>query len=332
MTHTDALRAAAPVYQDELLNEMLERRIAVADDEHLHAAVRWNTEDHLLEQALLVLRAHCDSLEREHHHAHRRAEHDPSFGDPECTRTTARCALAAMRLRQHLVQELAWAREDVAEAEQLQHNLRSGHVAKRVERYRRHPHSTPELDAVAELLRHQAESAAQVEVLLTEDRDRLHALAFEEQQARVFLASPASTSLSQIRAMSDRQFELLVSGLMARDGLDVSQWHGGSRDGGIDVIATTPRGDKLVVQCKHTTKEAPARIAAVRELNGIAGPVHHADIAILITNSTFTKPAEKFAKQQKIILLSWWVLVRWATWGESLLDILELEETGGLAA
>ncbi|MFI6471269.1 restriction endonuclease [Streptomyces sp. NPDC050516] len=79
VTHTDALRAPAPVYKNELLNEMLERRIAVADDEHLHAAVRWNTEDHLLEQALLVLRAHCDSLEREHRHAHRRAEHEPYF-------------------------------------------------------------------------------------------------------------------------------------------------------------------------------------------------------------------------------------------------------------
>ncbi|MFI6471267.1 restriction endonuclease [Streptomyces sp. NPDC050516] len=97
-------------------------------------------------------------------------------------------------------------------------------------------------------------------------------------------------------------------------------------------MATTPGGDKLAVQCKHTTKETPVGIEAVRELNGIAGPVHHADIAILITNSTFSKPAAKFAQQQNIILLSWWVLVRWATWGESLLDILELEKAAGLAA
>ncbi|MER5302858.1 restriction endonuclease [Streptomyces lasiicapitis] len=332
MTHADALRAAAPVYQDELLNEMLERRIAVADDEHLHAAVRWNNEDHLLEQALLVLRAHCDSLERERHHAHRRAEHDPFVNDPECTRTTARCARAALRLRQLLVQELAWAREDVTEAEQLQQKLQSVHVAKRVERYRRHPRSTPELDAVAELLHHQAESAARVGVLLAEDRDRLHALAFEEQQAQVFLASPASTNLSQIRAMSPHQFERLISDLVARDKLDVNQWHGGPHDGGVDVIATTPGGDKLAIQCKHTTKETPVGIRAVRELNGIAGPVHHADIAILITNSTFSKPAAKFAQQQDIILLSWRALVRWATWGESLLDILELEEAAGPAA
>ncbi|MEV5950613.1 restriction endonuclease [Streptomyces sp. NPDC051993] len=332
MTHTDSLRAAAPVYKDELLNEMLERRISVADDEHLHAAVRWKTEDHLLEQVLLFLRAHCDSLEREHDHAHRRADHAPCVNDPECTRTTARCARTAARLRQLLIQELAWAREDVMEAEQLLQTLRSVHVAKRVERYRRHPRSTPELDEAAALLRDQADSAARVAALLAEDRDQLHALAFEEERAQVFLASPASTNLSRIRAMSPRQFERLISDLVARDGLDVRQRHGGPHDGGVDVVATTPGGDKLAIQCKHTTKDTPVGIAAVRELNGIAGPVHHADIAILITNSTFSKPASKFAQQQDIILLSWSALVRWATWGESLLDILELDEAAVLAA
>ncbi|MFI6471268.1 hypothetical protein ACIBL5_13605 [Streptomyces sp. NPDC050516] len=152
--------------------------------------------------------------------------------DPECTRTTARCGRAAVRLRQLLVQELAWAREDVIEAEQLQQKLRSVHVAKRVEQYRRHPHSTPELDAVAELLRHQTESAAQVGALLAEDRDQLHALAFEEQQAQSFLASPASTSLSQICTMSPHQFERLISDLVAHDGLDVKQRHGGPHETG----------------------------------------------------------------------------------------------------
>ncbi|MGP9017698.1 restriction endonuclease [Streptomyces sp. BR1] len=132
--------------------------------------------------------------------------------------------------------------------------------------------------------------------------------------------------------MSPHQFERLISDLVAREGLDVNQRRGGPHDGGVDVIATTPGGDKLAVQCKHTTKETPVGISAVRELNGITGPVYHADIAILVTNSTFSKPSAKFAQQQNIILLSRWVLVRWATWGEPLLDILELEETAGLAA
>nr|WP_189964591.1 restriction endonuclease [Streptomyces violascens] len=73
-------------------------------------------------------------------------------------------------------------------------------------------------------------------------------------------------------------------------------------------------------------------MSAVRELMGIARPIHHADIAVLITNGTFSKHAEKLAWQHDIILLSWCVLVRWATWGESLLDILELDEANGLAA
>ncbi|GGU18080.1 hypothetical protein GCM10010289_44660 [Streptomyces violascens] len=246
MTRSDALRAAAPVYQDELLNEMLEQRIAAADDESLRAAVRWNTEDRLIESALRVLRAHRADLEREHDHADRRAKHDPSFDDPECTLTTGRCVLAALRLRKLLAQELDWARKDVAQGEQLQQELRSTHGVERVERYRQHPRSTPELDAAAKLLHHRAESASRVEALLTRDRELLHALAFEEQQAQVFLASPASTSLRQIQEMSHRPFERLISDLAARDGFAVNQRHGGPHDGGVDVIATTPGGSKAV--------------------------------------------------------------------------------------
>jgi restriction system protein len=331
VTHADALRTTTPLYQDELLNEMLERRIAAADEEALHAALRWDAEDRLLEHVLVGLRAHCHDLEREHTHAHHRAEHEPYFDDPAWTPTTGRCVLAAQRLERLLDQELGWAREDVAETVQLQQQLRS-HAANRVERYRQHPCSTPELDTAATLLRHHTESADRVQVLLAEDREQLHALAFEEQQAQLFMASPASTSLRQILEMSHRRFERLVSGLAARDGLDVERRHGGPHDGGADVIATTPAGDRLVFQCKHTTKAKPVGVPTIRELNGTAGPVHNADIAIVITNGTFSKHAEEFARQQDIILLSWWVLVRWATWGESLLDILELEEPGGLAA
>ncbi|WP_224059172.1 restriction endonuclease [Streptomyces kanamyceticus] len=78
--------------------------------------------------------------------------------------------------------------------------------------------------------------------------------------------------------MSSHQFERLISDLVARDGLDVAQGHGDPHDGGLDVIAITPGGDKPAIQCKHTAKETPVGIAAVRELNGIAGPVHHTDI------------------------------------------------------
>ncbi|MGW7074605.1 restriction endonuclease [Streptomyces sp. NPDC054866] len=331
MSHANALRAAAPLYQDELLNEMLERRIATAGEKDLHAALRWEAEDRLLGQVLLELRAHCHDLEREHTHAHRRTMHEPYFDDPSCTPTTSRCALAAQCLERLVGQELRWAQGDVAEATQLQQQLRSN-SAGRVNRYHQHPCSTPELDAAAQLLRHRAESADRVQVLLAEDREQLHSLALEEQRTLVFMASPASTSLQQILEMSHRQFERLVSSLALRDGLDVERHHGGPHDGGADVIATTPGGQRVVFQCKHTTTAKPVGVPTVRELNGTAGPVHNADIAIVITNGTFSKHAEQFARHQDIVLLSWWVLVRWATWGESLLDILELGETGELAA
>ncbi|MFI7337214.1 restriction endonuclease [Streptomyces sp. NPDC050085] len=330
MTDAHALRAAAPVYQDETLNEMLERRAADADDAVLEAAVRWATEDLLLAHVLLQLRAHCDDLKRKHTDAHRRATHEPGFDDPACTPTTVRCALAAQRLERLLDQELRWSREDVAHGEQLQQRLR-WLSTKPAERYRQYPCSTPELDAAAELLHHCSESSGRVQALLADDRECLHALAIEEQRARDFLASPASTQLPQIHAMSHRRFEHLVSALAARDGLDVERRHGGPHDGGVDVIATTPAGLRVVVQCKHTTTAKPVGVSAVRELMGI-GPVHNADISILITNSTFSKHAEGLARQQDIVLFSWWVLMRWATWGESLLDILDLDEVREPAA
>jgi hypothetical protein len=158
VTLADSLRTAAPLYQDEALNEMLEHRIAAVDEEALHAAVRWDAEHRLLEQVLLTLQAHCDVLDREHSHAHRRSEHEPYFDDSACTPTTAPCARAARSLKRLLNQELRWARKDVAEAARLQQQLRS-QAPRRAERYRQHPRSTPELDAASDLLHDLSESA-----------------------------------------------------------------------------------------------------------------------------------------------------------------------------
>jgi restriction system protein len=331
VTLADSLRTAAPLYQDATLNEMLEHQIAAADEESLHAAVRWDAEHRLLEQVLLTLQTHCDVLDREHSHTHRRAEHEPYFDDPACTPTTFLCARTARSLERLLNQELRWAREDIAEAARLQQQLRS-QAPRRVERYRQHPRSTPELDVASDLLHDLSESAGRVQALLAGDREQLHALALEEQQAQVFMDSPASTNLQQIEEMTHRRFEQLVSSLAARDGLDVERYHGGPYDEGADVIATSPAGHRMVFQCKHTQRAKTVGVPAIRELSGVAGPIHNADVAIVITNGTFTKPAEKFARKQNITTLSWWVLVRWATWGESLLDILDLEEPAGLAA
>jgi hypothetical protein len=84
--------------------------------------------------------------------------------------------------------------------------------------------------------------------------------------------------------MNHRRFELLLSGLAARDGRDVVRWHGGPDDGGF--IATTSARWSF---SKHTKRAKPVGVSDFHKLKGIAGPAHDTDVAILITNGTFSK-------------------------------------------
>ncbi|MFF0401285.1 restriction endonuclease [Streptomyces sp. NPDC005248] len=112
-----------------------------------------------------------------------------------------------------------------------------------------------------------------------------------------------------------RDFEHAVRDLMYRDGCTDAVQVGGAGDNGADVKATDPYGRRWVIQCKH--RRAGLAGAAVgtpdlQVLNGTGRPVHKGDVVVLVTNGRFSKPAQDFAKAQRLHLVDRATLATWA--------------------
>jgi len=113
--------------------------------------------------------------------------------------------------------------------------------------------------------------------------------------------------------MSGPDFEQLVARLLRRDG-----WHhvtvsGGAGDLGADVTAHHPGdGSLLVVQCKRYTDRAIGSPDLQRFL-GTVFHHHHADHALYVTTSSYSRPARALAAGGGVHLLDRQALATWMT-------------------
>lgn len=111
--------------------------------------------------------------------------------------------------------------------------------------------------------------------------------------------------------VSPDEFEQLVALLCERDGcLDV-RVVGGANDLGADVLAVTPDGLRLVIQCKQYREANRVGSQDLQRFGGTCFTVHDADIAAVITTSTFTEPAVAYAEQSGIRCLDHDMLFAW---------------------
>lgn len=124
-------------------------------------------------------------------------------------------------------------------------------------------------------------------------------------------------SLEQIDALSPAAFELAVRDLMIRDGI-ASRHVGHAGDQAADVIGRDGMGRAFVAQCKHTRTGSRVGVRVMYEVNGTAGPVHGADVAVVVTNGMFTRDAVAFAQTHGIKLIDRHRLRSWAAEGEGL--------------
>ncbi|WP_234352851.1 restriction endonuclease [Streptomyces sp. NRRL B-1140] len=111
-------------------------------------------------------------------------------------------------------------------------------------------------------------------------------------------------------ALSPTEFEYAVAELCRKDGCTRVQAIGGAGDLGADVVAYTPDGRKVVIQCKQYRGKV-----ASPDLQRFAGTVfniHHADVAVLVTTGTVTAPAARLAKASGIEIVHADRLDRWA--------------------
>ncbi|MEG8184331.1 restriction endonuclease [Nocardia terpenica] len=153
---------------------------------------------------------------------------------------------------------------------------------------------------------------------------RLNELRTTERSRRAYVESRQGWTDRDLKRCDAAGFEKLTADLLHRDGMTILRYGGGSRDQGADVIAVTPDGRRVVVQCK-LRQRGPIRPDVLYQVNGTARQVHNADIPVVVTNSTFSANATEFAADHAIYLIDDHAVRRWAIWGESFYDILQLE-------
>ncbi|MFD3680643.1 restriction endonuclease [Streptomyces sp. NPDC058613] len=106
-------------------------------------------------------------------------------------------------------------------------------------------------------------------------------------------------------------FEHTIAALCARDGCTPVEVVGGAGDLGADVIATTPDGLRIVVQCKHYSDTNRVGSQDLQRFGGTCFAVHDADVAIVVTTSSYTAPALEYADGLGIVCVDGEALAAW---------------------
>ncbi|MFF3726717.1 restriction endonuclease [Streptomyces erythrochromogenes] len=110
-------------------------------------------------------------------------------------------------------------------------------------------------------------------------------------------------------------FEHTVAALCARDGCTSVEVVGGAGDLGADVLATTADGRRVVLQCKHYAEDNRVGSQDLQRFGGTCFAVHGADVAVIVTTSSFTAPAAEYADACGIVRVDGEGLAAWTELG-----------------
>ncbi|MDQ0792959.1 restriction endonuclease [Streptomyces sp. B1I3] len=118
--------------------------------------------------------------------------------------------------------------------------------------------------------------------------------------------------------MDPYAFEEAIAGLCRRDGCTEVEVVGGAGDLGADVVATTPDRRRLVIQCKQYGPDNKVGSQDLQRFGGTCYAVHEAEVAVVVTTSTFTEPALEYAGQCGILCVDLESLSAWSEEGAPL--------------
>ncbi|MET8539493.1 restriction endonuclease [Kitasatospora sp. NPDC004799] len=142
-------------------------------------------------------------------------------------------------------------------------------------------------------------------------------------RARTARLAGLRLTLSNIDALDDQQFEFALRDLLVRDGWTARQV-GRQGDQAADVIGRHPALGRIVLQAKHTTVGAKVGSPVMYQVKGTAGPVHGADIAVVVTNGSFTRDARSWGDKHQVRWVDRDRLRLWAEHGVALHELLHL--------
>jgi restriction system protein len=108
------------------------------------------------------------------------------------------------------------------------------------------------------------------------------------------------TGLDSLRAMSWRQFEMLVGEAFRRQGYRIEETGLGGADGGVDLLLRKD-GKTTLVQCKQWRSQR-VDVKVVREMYGLLAH-HGAEAVKIVAVGNFTPDAQRFAQGKPIELI-----------------------------
>lgn len=115
----------------------------------------------------------------------------------------------------------------------------------------------------------------------------------------------------EFQALTPGEFEHAVADLCRRDGCSRVEVVGGAGDLAADVLAALPDGRRVLVQCKRYAAGTRVGSPDVQQVGGTYAVVHRADLAIVVTTSTFTAAARSYARTAGIVLVDGQQLAAW---------------------
>jgi restriction system protein len=121
----------------------------------------------------------------------------------------------------------------------------------------------------------------------------------------------AAEAVVDYDALTPEEFEEAIAALCERDGCSGVEVVGGAGDLGADVVAATPDGRRVVIQCKQYGESHRVGSQDLQRFGGTCFSVHEADIAVLVTTSDFTAPAMEYAGQCGIVCVDRETLEAW---------------------
>ncbi|MGW4896861.1 restriction endonuclease [Kitasatospora sp. NPDC004240] len=112
--------------------------------------------------------------------------------------------------------------------------------------------------------------------------------------------------------MSPKDFEHALADLCRRDGCTKVTVVGGAGDLGADVLATTPAGQRILIQAKRYGPRTFVGSQDVQKVNGTYRDVHGCDLAAVVTTNALTKAANAFCEKVGIRVVDRGALALWA--------------------
>lgn len=125
----------------------------------------------------------------------------------------------------------------------------------------------------------------------------------------------APTAFSAYMNAGPDEFEQQTAALCRRDGCTRVRVVGGAGDLAADVLATTPGGKRILIQCKRYAAHNKVGSDHVQRVNGTYRDIHHCDVAAIVTTSSYTADAIKLARRVGMRLYDAGDLAQWARGG-----------------